>query len=161
MISFCYFPSPIGRLLLVGENNILTQLHFANTADNMAIPTDWREDEAPFAPVISQLDQYFNRSKTTFDLPLDPRGTAFQQRVWQELMRIPYGETASYADIAERIGNPKACRAVGMANRRNPIPIIIPCHRVIGRDGSLTGFGGGLAVKERLLALEGVGRSVV
>lgn len=156
MISFCYFPSPIGRLLLAGENNILTELYFANTADNMAIPAGWREDEAQFVPVISQLDQYFNKSRTTFDLQLDPRGTAFQQRVWQELLRIPYGETASYGDIAERIGNPKACRAVGMANRRNPIPIIIPCHRVIGRDGSLTGFGGGLAVKERLLALEGL-----
>jgi methylated-DNA-[protein]-cysteine S-methyltransferase len=122
----------------------------------MAIPAGWREDEAPLAPVISQLDQYFNPGRTTFDLPLDPRGTAFQQRVWQELLRIPYGETASYGDIAERIGNPKACRAVGMANRRNPIPLIIPCHRVIGHDGSLTGFGGGLAVKERLLALEGL-----
>lgn len=154
MVSFCYFPSPIGRLLLVGENTILTELYFANTADKIAIPTGWREDEASFARVISQLDQYFNKSRTTFDLQLDPRGTAFQQRVWQELLRIPYGETASYGDIAERIGNPKACRAVGMANRRNPIPIIIPCHRVIGRDGSLTGFGGGLAVKERLLALE-------
>lgn len=154
MISFCYFPSPIGRLLLVGENNILTELYFANTADRMAIPTGWREDEAPFVPVMSQLGQYFNKSRTTFDLPLDPRGTAFQKGVWQELLRIPYGETASYGDIAERIGTPKACRAVGMANRRNPIPIIIPCHRVIGRDGSLTGFGGGLAVKEKLLALE-------
>lgn len=157
MISYCYFPSPIGRLLLVCENNILTELHFANTADKMAIPTDWHEDEVPFAPVISQLGQYFNKSRTTFDLQLEPQGTAFQKKVWQELLHIPYGETASYGDIAARIGNPKACRAVGMANRRNPIPIIIPCHRVIGRDGSLTGFGGGLAVKKRLLGLEGLG----
>lgn len=156
MTSFCYYHSPIGRLLLVGEGNILTELYFAKTADNMTVPTGWQEDDAPFATVISQLGQYFDKTRTTFDLQLDPRGTSFQKGVWQELLRIPYGETASYGTIAERIGNPKACRAVGMANRRNPIPIIIPCHRVIGRDGSLTGFGGGLAVKERLLALEGL-----
>lgn len=154
MVFYRYYHSPIGRLLLVGERSVLSQLHFAKTADHLAIPSAWQADEHPFAEAVAQLSEYFIGRRKTFDLPIDPQGTAFQKRVWQELLRIPYGETASYGDIAERIGNPKACRAVGMANRRNPIPIIIPCHRVIGRDGSLTGFGGGLAVKERLLALE-------
>lgn len=155
MVFYRYYQSPIGRLLLVAERGILSQLHFAKTADHLPIPSDWQKDEHLFAEIINQLHQYFAGKRTIFDLQLDPQGTSFQKQVWQELLRIPYGETASYGDIAERIGNPKACRAVGMANRRNPIPIIIPCHRVIGRDGSLTGFGGGLTVKERLLALEG------
>lgn len=154
MVVYSYYQSPIGRLLLVAERGVLSQLHFAKTADHLPIPADWQEDEPPFAETITQLNEYFAGKRTTFDLSLDPQGTTFQQQVWQELLRIPYGKTASYGDIAERIGNPKACRAVGMANRRNPIPIIIPCHRVIGRDGSLTGFGGGLTVKESLLALE-------
>jgi methylated-DNA-[protein]-cysteine S-methyltransferase len=115
---------------------------------------DWIYSDKPFATAMGQLTEYFDGQRRHFDLPLRPDGTEFQLRVLDELQRIPYGETASYADIAERIGNPKAVRAVGAANGRNPIPIVIPCHRVIGSDGGLTGFGGGLATKETLLRLE-------
>jgi len=102
----------------------------------------------------AQLKEYFAGKRAEFDLPLDPAGTEFQRAVWRALQTIPFGETCSYGDIALQIGNPKACRAVGMANNRNPIAIIIPCHRVIGRDGSLTGYGGGLDIKQYLLDLE-------
>ena len=104
--------------------------------------------------MIQQLRAYFARELETFDLRLAPEGTPFQQSVWNELCGIPYGETISYGELAKRVGNPKASRAVGAANGQNPIPIIIPCHRVIGSDGKLTGFGGGLPIKEKLLALE-------
>src|SRR5690606_2858665 len=100
-------------------------------------------------------DEYFSGSRREFDLSLAPRGTAFQQRVWAELLQVGYGRTASYADIARAIGNPKAVRAVGLANGRNPIPIIIPCHRIIGSSGTLTGYGGGLPMKQKLLEIEG------
>jgi methylated-DNA-[protein]-cysteine S-methyltransferase len=118
------------------------------------VQPDWREDKAPFAEVIRQLRAYFSGELKTFDLPLAPEGTEFQLLVWNSLRTIPYGETISYAQLAHNIGNPKAVRAVGLANGCNPIPIIIPCHRVIGSDGSLTGFGGGLPNKKKLLALE-------
>ncbi len=154
MTAFHHYPSPIGTLLLVGEQGRLRELHFANSPDNQMMAAASLQQDPSLAQVASQLDEYFRGERTSFELDLDLRGTDFQQRVWRELQKIPYGGTASYGDIATRIGNPKACRAVGMANRRNPIPIIIPCHRVIGRDGSLTGFGGGLDVKEQLLALE-------
>ena len=101
-------------------------------------------------------DEYFARTRRTFDLPLDPRGTAVELRVWAALRTIPYGETRSYGAIAAAIGSPRAARAVGMANHRNPLPILIPCHRVIGADGSLTGYAGGMAAKRRLLVLEGI-----
>ena len=101
-----------------------------------------------------QLGEYFDGTRKVFDLPLQPRGTAFQQSVWRALCDIPYGQTRSYARLAEQIGRPKACRAVGMANHKNPIPILIPCHRVVGADGSLTGYAGGLAMKKALLDLE-------
>jgi methylated-DNA-[protein]-cysteine S-methyltransferase len=114
----------------------------------------WTKDKAPFAEVMRQLRAYFDGKLKEFDLPLTLEGTDFQRRVWTSLMAIQYGETLSYAELAERIGNPKAVRAVGLANGSNPIPIIIPCHRVIGSNGSLTGFGGGLDTKKTLLALE-------
>lgn len=104
----------------------------------------------------AQLREYFAGARRTFDLPLAPHGTAFQRRVWAALRTIPYGETRTYGELAAAIGNPSACRAVGMANHRNPIPIIIPCHRVIGANGTLTGYAGGLEIKRRLLALEGI-----
>ena len=154
MTAFHHYSSPIGTLLLVGEEGRLRELHFANSPDHQMMASVSLHQDPSLARVATQLDEYFRGERTSFDLDLDLRGTDFQQRVWRELQNIPYGGTASYGEIAARIGNPKACRAVGMANRRNPIPIIIPCHRVIGRDGSLTGFGGGLDVKERLLALE-------
>jgi len=116
--------------------------------------SDWQLDEEPFAEVIRQLQAYFSGELKEFNVPLAMEGTEFQLRVWNALRAIPYGETISYAQLAERIGNPKAVRAVGLANGSNPIPIIVPCHRVIGGNGSLTGFGGGLSTKKRLLELE-------
>ncbi|OPJ61933.1 methylated-DNA--protein-cysteine methyltransferase, constitutive [Clostridium oryzae] len=103
-----------------------------------------------------QLQQYFEGRRKIFDLPLTPQGTEFQLKVWKALQQIPYGTTCSYKDIAEKVGNIKACRAIGMANNRNPIPIFIPCHRVIGADGKLVGYGGGLHIKKRLLEIENV-----
>ena len=119
------------------------------------VQPQWKEDNAPFAEVTRQLQAYFSGELKEFDLPLAPEGTEFQLRVWNSLRTIPYGETISYSQLAQKIGNPQAVRAVGLANGSNPIPIIVPCHRVIGSDGSLTGFGGGLANKQKLLALEG------
>jgi methylated-DNA-[protein]-cysteine S-methyltransferase len=154
MKRYCYCDSPIGRMLLVGKNGMLEELHFPNSTEQLQIPVEWQEDKNSFAETLEQLRQYFAGNRRQFDLPISPQGTPFQERVWQELCKIPYGETASYGMIAQRIGKPKACRAVGMANSKNPIPIIIPCHRIIGKDGSLTGFGGGLPVKKQLLDLE-------
>lgn len=119
-------------------------------------PEQPQENTEALKPALAQLREYFSRVRRTFELPLDVRGTAFQRAVWDAVARIPYGETASYGEIAQRIGKPRAARAVGAAVGANPLPIIIPCHRVIGADGSLTGYGSGLDVKERLLRLEGV-----
>lgn len=140
--------SPAGVLTLTEDGGCITGLHFGGSGSaNDASPV---LDEAE-----KQLQEYFAGTRRSFDLPLAPAGTPFQRAVWDALRAIPYGETRTYAQIAEAIGNPKACRAVGMANNRNPIAILIPCHRVIGSNGSLTGYAGGLDVKERLLALEG------
>lgn len=154
MKRYCYCDSPIGRMLLVGDREKLLELHFSKELEKLHIPAEWQEDEPFFAETLRQLKEYFAGNRREFFLPIAPRGTPFQERVWQELCSIPYGETTSYGAIAARIGKPKACRAVGMANNKNPIPIIIPCHRIIGKDGSLTGFGGGLDVKRQLLDLE-------
>jgi methylated-DNA-[protein]-cysteine S-methyltransferase len=115
-------------------------------------------EDALLNRAVCQLDEYFAGRRQCFDLPLAPAGTPFQQTVWKALQQIPYGETCSYGDIARRIGKPRAGRAVGGANHQNPIPVIIPCHRVIGADGSLTGYGGGLTIKEKLLKLEKYGK---
>jgi len=117
------------------------------------------DEAAPFAEAKRQLGAYFAGRLTTFDLPLAPDGTAFQMRVWQELRRIPHGQTVSYGELARRIGSPTACRAVGLANGRNPLTIIVPCHRVVGANGKLTGYAGGMARKETLLALEGAAQA--
>ncbi len=156
MKTWCRIPSPIGDLLLVAENDKLLEINFVNGKHTVQPPADAREDRAPFAATIRQLQEYFAGKRETFDLPLAPHGTDFQRRVWSALQKIPYGKTVAYADIAQRIGNPKGVRAVGLANGRNPIPIVIPCHRVIGKDGSLTGYGGGLPIKQKLLEIEGV-----
>lgn len=156
--TYCYSTSPIGKLLLTCENGCLTALHFANTATTLDVPDHWRQDDAPFTEALKQLDEYFTGRRQTFTLAIRPQGTAFQQSVWRQLQQVPYGQTTSYGEIARQIGNPKACRAVGLANGKNPLPIIIPCHRIIGRDGSLTGFGGGLEVKKQLLDLEQANR---
>lgn len=142
--------TPIGPLVLAGEGDgALHAIRFHGHAD-----AAWAADQAPFHRAIEQLRAYFAAELTCFDLPLAPAGTPFQLRVWRELQTIPYGETASYRNIAERIGKPDAVRAVGAANGANPIPIVIPCHRIIGSNGKLTGFGGGLDTKEKLLKLE-------
>jgi methylated-DNA-[protein]-cysteine S-methyltransferase len=146
--------SPVGPLLLAGDRDSLRFVSFGNSQRCLMPRPDWTKDKAPFGEVMRQLRAYFEGKLKEFDLPLTLEGTEFQRRVWTSLLTIPYGETISYAGLAERIGNPKAVRAVGLANGSNPIPIIIPCHRVIGSNGSLTGFGGGLATKKALLALE-------
>ena len=134
----------IGALTLTASADAITAVRFG--------AQDARDVSALLDAAESQLHEYFARTRRTFDLPLDPRGTAFELRVWAALRTIPYGETRSYGAI----GSPRAARAVGMANHRNPLPILIPCHRVIGADGSLTGYAGGLETKRRLLALEGI-----
>jgi len=148
------YESPVGTLLLAGESNALRRVSFENSKHSAPARTDWKLDKEPFSEVIRQLQAYFRGELKEFDVPLAIEGTEFQLRVWNALRAIPYGETISYARLAERIGNPKAVRAVGLANGSNPIPIIVPCHRVIGSDGSLTGFGGGLSTKKMLLELE-------
>ena len=154
MRQYCYYQSPIGKLLMIGKEGLLEELHFPNGLEQIPIPEDWQFDETYFKDVLKQLAEYFAGNRQEFTLKIAPKGTAFQKSVWQELQKIPFGQTASYGEIAKRVGNPKASRAIGMANGKNPIPIIVPCHRVIGKDGSLTGFGGGLDLKRRLLQLE-------
>ncbi len=156
MKRYCYYNSPIGKLLLTGTDGILEELYFPNSQEKNHIPDEWQYDEASFKEVLQQLAEYFTGERRDFDLRISPKGTDFQKRVWQELQKIPFGQTACYGDIAERIGNPKASRAVGMANSKNPLPIIVPCHRVIGKDGSLTGFAGGMDIKQQLLELENI-----
>ena len=152
---YCIAQSPIGELLLLGDGTALQGLYMESHAVWPEKQPDWIWDEAPFKAVIEQLHQYFERKRTRFELPLAPQGTPFQQRVWAALLEIPFGVTISYGELASRLGDPKASRAVGLANGRNPISIIVPCHRVIGANGNLTGYGGGLDRKEWLLRLEG------
>lgn len=147
--------SPIGRLLLAGDVRALQRLYFQSGPRPFTPPAAWHHDAAPFAPVLAQLNEYFAGTRRTFRVPLAPAGTPFQLAVWDALQAIPYGETVAYGQLAQRLGLVNAARAVGLANGSNPIPIIIPCHRVIGADGSLTGFGGGLPIKRALLSLEG------
>lgn len=145
--------SPIGPLWLEEEDGAISGLRFAAPAAP-ARPALEQQTSPLLEQAKQQLAEYFAGQRQVFDLPLRVQGTPFQQRVWAALREIPYGQTRSYKQIAEQIGSPNASRAVGMANNRNPIAILIPCHRVIGADGSLTGYAGGLAAKERLLALE-------
>lgn len=151
--------SAIGTLLMTGDGQALTALDLHAAERGTAIPRDWHQNDAMFAEARAQLDAYFAGQRRDFDLPLAPAGTPFQQGVWRALQAIPYGLTESYGALARRVGKPQAARAVGLANGRNPIPIIIPCHRVIGADGSLTGYGGGLARKRWLLAHEAAVRA--
>jgi methylated-DNA-[protein]-cysteine S-methyltransferase len=156
MNTFCYAESPLGRLLLTSDGSALTGLYTAPERKSQSTE-GWVRDPriAPLAATLGQLNEYFAGTRRDFDLPLRLDGTPFQTRVWRELLEIPYGETWSYGQLAKRIGNPSASRAVGLANGRNPISIVVPCHRVIGADGSLTGYGGGLERKRWLLAHEG------
>jgi methylated-DNA-[protein]-cysteine S-methyltransferase len=152
--SFTQIESPLGPLLLVADEAGLREIRFVNGRHPTQPEPSWKEDRAPLSKTIRQLQAYFAGELESFDLQLAPEGTPFQLGVWRRLCDIPYGETISYGELAGRIGNPKASRAVGLANGSNPIPIVIPCHRVIGSNGKLTGYGGGLPIKEKLLALE-------
>ena len=150
----CEISTPVGRLRLAGDEKGLRSISFQNRFRAAAPAETAPSTEAPFREAISQLEAYFAGELRRFELRLAPEGTPFQREVWSALTAIPYGETVSYGELARRLGRPAASRAVGAANGQNPIPIVIPCHRVIGADGSLTGFGGGLAIKRRLLDLE-------
>lgn len=151
MINFYYQDLPIGRLYIAEENGFIT----AVTLNEITATDSCRRCKtAVISEAIKQLSEYFEGKRKSFDLPLRPKGTEFQRKVWAALTEIPYGQVCSYQDIAVKIGNPKAVRAVGGANNKNPIMIIIPCHRVIGKDGSLIGYAGGLHVKEYLLRSE-------
>jgi methylated-DNA-[protein]-cysteine S-methyltransferase len=153
-VFYTTLESPVGPLLLAGDADALRLVSFESSKHAAPPQADWKQDNAPFAEVVRQLQAYFRGELREFDVPLALQGTEFQRRVWNALRGIPYGETISYLQLAERIGNPRAVRAVGLANGSNPIPIIVPCHRVIGSDGSLTGFGGGISTKKKLLELE-------
>ena len=154
-MNYSYMETPIGTLLIAGDDRAIHKIYFPKNGKAEKPEADWVESSrGPIAAAVRQLKEYFAGKRADFDLPLAPDGTEFQHAVWNQLQEIPYGETISYGELAKRVGNPKASRAVGAANGQNPIPIVIPCHRVIGSNGKLTGFGGGLPTKERLLALE-------
>jgi methylated-DNA-[protein]-cysteine S-methyltransferase len=154
MVSFTQIESPLGPLLLAADETGVRHIEFVNGRRTARPDPAWYEDPKPLQEPVRQLRAYFAAELEAFDLPLAPAGTAFQLAVWRRLCEIPYGETISYGELARRLGNPNASRAVGLANGANPIPIVIPCHRVIGSNGKLTGYGGGLPIKEKLLALE-------
>jgi methylated-DNA-[protein]-cysteine S-methyltransferase len=150
--TYTTVPSPLGELLLTAEDGVLTGLFMP--AEARRPPPGAERDDRGLASVRRQLEEYFAGRRRVFDVVVAPPGTTFQRRVWDELQRIEYGQTISYAELASRIGRPTAIRAAGAANGANPISILIPCHRVIGSDGSLTGYGGGLEAKRALLELE-------
>ena len=153
-VYYCYAQTPIGELLLAGDEEGLSTIGFPRGPMRREPEPDWIFNEKPLAAACTQLREYFAGERRDFELPLKLSGTDFQVRVLHALQEIPYGETVTYGEIARRIGHPKAVRAVGAANGRNPLPIVVPCHRVIGSTGDLTGFGGGLDTKEALLRLE-------
>lgn len=154
LTEYALMPSPVGVLLLAGSGAALERLHFSKGSKAQEPDPTWVRNDTAFAGTIRQLQAYFGGRRREFDLLLRPRGTPFELAVWKELTQIPYGATTTYGQIAQRLGKPGASRAVGLANGSNPIAIIQPCHRVIGANGSLTGFGGGLDVKKKLLDLE-------
>lgn len=151
---YCLIQSPLGKLLLAGNDQTLTHLFFQDGRHPIKPDPRWSYCETGLRKPIQQLNEYFSGKRQSFTIKLAPEGTAFQQKVWSALRAIPYGQTVSYGEIAKAIGKPKASRAVGTANGRNPISIIVPCHRVIGSNGKLVGYGGGLPIKEALLSLE-------
>jgi methylated-DNA-[protein]-cysteine S-methyltransferase len=153
-MHYSYVESPIGDLLVAGDDGVLKLVSFPRGSMAREPDEGWVRDDSEFDEVRRELGEYFEGKRESFDVPLEAGGTDFQRDVLGALQQIPYGETRTYGEIAEHLGKPKASRAVGAANGRNPIPILIPCHRVIGSDGSLTGFGGGIDTKEFLLSLE-------
>lgn len=146
------YKTPIGHITIVENGTAITHIHFGEPDDLQSYGTDRSTQLLEMA--FTQLSEYFSGRRTVFDLPLCPAGTEFQQKVWRALQEVPYGETRTYGEIAARVGSPKASRAVGMANHHNPIAIVIPCHRIIGKNGRLTGYAGGLPIKQTLLRLE-------
>jgi methylated-DNA-[protein]-cysteine S-methyltransferase len=154
MIYYQYMDSPIGKLLVAGDEKGLHLINFPKNGKPSLPESDWTENPKPLQEVLLQLDAYFSGKLKTFSLNLCLDVRPFQKKVLTTLRRIPYGQTISYGKLAEKIGSPKASRAVGQANAKNPIPIVIPCHRVIGSNGKLTGFGGGISIKQALLDLE-------
>jgi methylated-DNA-[protein]-cysteine S-methyltransferase len=153
-LLYTTMPSPVGELLLLGDGQTLRGIHLQEGGRRAALDGRWARDAAPFATARAQLEEYFAGERTAFELPLAAAGSDFQRLVWRALDEIPYGETVSYGELARRIGRPGAARAVGLANGRNPISIVVPCHRVIGAGGALTGYAGGVARKRFLLGLE-------
>ncbi|HSJ64621.1 MAG TPA: methylated-DNA--[protein]-cysteine S-methyltransferase [Gemmatimonadaceae bacterium] len=166
MTRYDVMPSPVGDLMLAATDTHLIGVRFAPHSEDAVARQGWMRAsggtpaDAILTEARAQLDQYFSGERTAFHLPLAPTGTDFQMQVWSSLQAIPFGGTISYGELARRIGDPKAMRAVGAANGRNPIPIIVPCHRVIGADGSLTGYGGGMERKRWLLAHEGASKEL-
>lgn len=155
-MKYCYADTPIGSLLIAGDEEAIHLIAFPKNGKPQRPEAGWTESTSgPRAEAVRQLREYFSGRRQDFDLPLALQGTDFQRKVWRKLQEIPYGETISYGELAKRVGSPKASRAVGSANGKNRIPIVIPCHRVIAGDGGLGGFGGGLTTKEKLLAIEG------
>lgn len=153
-MQYTTLDSPIGELLLVGDGHALHRLSMQSAARPVAIDPHWRRGDHSFASAAEQLAEYFDGSRHSFELELALNGSPFELKVWNALLEIPYGETVSYSQIAAALGQPSAARAVGLANGRNPVAVIVPCHRVIGADGTLTGYGGGLERKRLLLDLE-------
>ena len=151
---YTYYSSSVGKLLLVGDGEALCMIGFPSGRGRIQVRPEWQESPSMFHEAAGQLGAYFRGELQQFSLNLNPSGTPFQKQVYSELQKIPYGETTTYGAIARQIGRPKASRAVGAANGSNPISIVIPCHRVVGSDGSLTGFGGGLETKRYLIDLE-------
>lgn len=145
------FDTPVGKMMAAGDDDSLRLLQLPGSFDATSLPLERTGTPAAIVETLDQVESYFDHRLHKFSLPLDPAGTEFQRRVWWALADIPYGGTESYGQLAARIGSPTACRAVGAANGRNPIPLVLPCHRVIGSSGSLTGYGGGLELKQRLL----------
>jgi len=156
MFYYDIISTPIGQLLLLSNNDGLKKILFEDQFDTSNIDSNWLHDSSKLNLVKEQLDAYFSKTLTQFNLELAPEGTVFQKQIWNELLQIPHGELRSYQDIANAISKPTACRAVGMANSQNPIPIVIPCHRVIGKNGKLTGYAGGLENKYKLLQIENI-----
>ena len=152
--TYCVIDSPVGKLLLAGTHDRLALLSFQNGKHPIQPEASWINDPRTFRETIRQLTAYFSGTLKTFTIKTAPTGTPFQQKVWRALRTIPYGKTVSYGEIAKTIGQPRASRAVGAANGKNPLSIIVPCHRVIGSSGKLVGYGGGLPIKDTLLTLE-------
>ena len=154
-IYYCHIDTLVGPFLIAGTDEALICTSFCSGKGQRQPEDDWKADKSPLGDAICQFSAYFEGENVQFDLKLNPTGTDFQKTVWKALCEIPYGETWSYGDVAKHIGNPGGSRAVGLANGANPLPVIVPCHRVIGANGKLTGFGGGMEAKLKLLQMEG------